>query len=616
MGSMQYQKVKSVAKQILPKSPKLSEKVLSTMKTVAEIVGATLGPGGSAVLIERQEYGLPNMITKDGVTVFRNLGFTDPAAHCIMEAARDAAVRTANEAGDGTTTATVLAYAIVKATDEFCKANPHVSPQKVVRRLEEVFREHIQPSLKEWSRPADFSTDDGLGLLRSVAKVSANGDDALADAVMECYSLVGDDGNVTITEISGANGYEVEKIDGFPIAMGYEDSTAKFYQKFLNDPANSRTYMEKPIFVLFHGGITEIQSVVFLMEAIGLAWQKEDHPHNVVLVATTFSDSVLGQLAQNFAEQGTINVFPLLAPRSALLTGQYDFLQDLAAVTGATIFDPMNNPLPSSHDAALQILTDRKLGIAFDPETQRGVTAFECGRFRSTVFGHADDVEIESRVAILQKQSENAGSELEKTLVQERIGKITGGIAKLKVMAESSGASREKRDRAEDAVLAVRGAMKHGVLPGGGWALLELKKVLSKLDEPIVTGVLCKALAAPVEMLLANCGFTAQESERIIRDIGVGLVVDVDGEDVSEDFFVYDALRQQYVPSRSGDAVLDSTPAVLEAVRNSISIAGLLGTLGGSVVFYRDLEMERREASDTQSFLRQAGEVNPADERP
>lgn len=589
-----YQKVKSVAKQILPKSPKLSEKVLSTMKTVADIVGATLGPGGSAVLIERDEYGLPNIITKDGVTVFRNLGFVDPIAHCIMESARDAAVRTANEAGDGTTTATVLAYAIVKAAEDFCKANPHISSQKVVRRMEEFFRSTIEPTVKGWSKTADFTTDEGLALLRLVAKVSANGDDALADAVMQCYGLVGDDGNVTITEVSGANGYEVEKIDGFPVAMGYEDTAAKYYQKFLNDQANSRCYLEKPVFVLYHGAITEIQTVVFLMEAIGLAWQSKDHAHNVVLVATSFSESVIAQLAQNFGERTTINVFPLLAPRSALLTGQFDFLQDLAAVSGASIFDPMNKPLPSSHDAALEILEERKLGF--------GVTAFECGRFRSTVFGHSDDTLLEFRVDMLKRQADNAGSELEKSLIQERIGKITGGIAKLKVLAESSGASREKRDRAEDAVLAVRGAIKHGVLPGGGWALLRLCSIAEASEDAIISNVLGNALTRPVEMLLENCGMNHEEVWDVITKL-------------TSSPLVYDALNGKF-EDQDSTTVLDSTPAVLEATRNSISIAGLLGTLGGAVVQFRDLELERRESSDTQSFLRQAGEINPADERP
>lgn len=586
---MEYGKVKSVSKQVVTKGKALDSAILETMKTVSSIVGATLGPGGQPVLIERYEHGLPAMVTKDGVTVFRSLGFDDSTRHCIMECARDAAVRTASEAGDGTTTATVLAEAIVRNTHRFCKKNPRISPQRVVRHLERIFREHAEPAIKAMAvRPA---VDDTRGrfYLHAVARVSANGDTDLADAVMKCFDMVGDDGNVTITESNGPSHYEVEKIEGYPVPMGYEESCAKFYPKFINDPGTQRCVMEKPVFVVYHGRITEIQTIVLLMEQIAQAWQNQNFPHNVVLVATGFSESVLGNLAVNFAEPASINVFPLLAPQSPMPNGQLHFLEDVCAITKAELFDPLNRPLEQA--------TLEDLGV--------GVRVFEATRFRSNIIGHASDDTLLLRIDDLQVQAQNPESELDRMLLQERIAKLSGGIAKLKVIGASNGELKEKRDRAEDAVCAVRGTIKHGCVPGGGWVLMKLCNVLPR--DPITDEVLRPALMEPVWRILSNCGIVDdEEGKAVIDPILLGIA---NGKTV-----VYDALEARHVDAFDG-GILDSTPAVLEAIRNSISIASLLGTLGGAVVFKRDLELERSEAQVTQQFLRDAN-TNPADERP
>lgn len=592
--SITYQKVKSVAKQVRVKGPGLNKVVLDTMKTISDIVGATLGPGGQPVLIERQEHDLPAMITKDGVTVFRSLGLDDPSAHCIMEAARDAAVRTASEAGDGTTTATVLAEAIVRNANDFMKKNPRVSPQKIVRKLESAFRTIIEPTIKaETVLAGDWSNEQGRNLLRSVAKISANGDEPLADAVIQCFDLVGDDGNVTIAEISGPSRYEVERIEGYPIPGGYEDSCTKFYPKFINDTANQRCALENPLFLIYHGRITEIQSLIFILESVGRVWNANpSERHNVVVVATGFSESVLGHLALNFAEPSTINVYPLLAPQSPMANGQLQFLEDLAAVTGARVLDAISCPLDQA--------TIEDLGA--------DANFFEAYRFRSTVIGQSNEEEIILRVDELRAQAENAASDLDRILLQERIGKLTGGIAKLKVIGVSNGELKEKRDRAEDAVCAVRGAIKHGCLPGGGWMLLKLMSELRKSDDPILTSVLIPSLFEPVTRLFRNCGFDELETQAILEPI---IKTVADGEKP----LVYDALEGKIVDPFVG-GVLDSTPAVLEAIRNSISIASLLGTLGGTVVFKRDLNLELSEAKSTAEFVRNSEDVNEANLRP
>ncbi len=586
---MEYSKVKSAPKSIVTKGPGLNRIVLKTMETISSIVGATLGPGGQPVLIERFEHGLPALVTKDGVTVFRALGFDDPAAQTIMETARDASVRTASEAGDGTTTATILSEAIVRNIHRYCYQNKRVSPQRVVRHLEKTFRDHVEPAVKRLSRTVELGTDEGDRLLKAVAGVSSNGDSDLADAVMECFEITGDEGNVTILESSGSSRYEVEKIEGFSIAMGYEESCAKFYAKFINDPGTQRTIMEKPVFLLYHGRINEIQTVALLMEQVGSAWQTTQFNHNVVLVATGFSETVLGNLAANFSYEGSINVFPLLAPMSPQSNGQLQFLMDVAAVTGAKILDPLNAPIE----------------MASLDDLGPGVAAFEASRFRSSILGYADATLLEMRVDELKSGLESPESELDAILIRERIAKLAGGIAKLRVIGASNGELKEKRDRAEDAVCAVRGAIKHGCLPGGGWTLLKLCSVLPKDD--IIDQVLRTAFMEPFTRLLQNCGITEpEESRAIMEPILVGLQTDTP--------IVYDFLERKHVNAYDS-GILDSTPAVLEAIRSSISIASLLGTLGGTVVFKRDAALEREEAKATAAWLRDAN-TNPADERP
>lgn len=604
---MEYQKAKSAPKQITVKGDALRKRILGTMSTVSAIVGATLGPSGNPVLIERFEHGLPPVITKDGVTVMRALGMNDATDHCIMEAARDAATKTANEAGDGTTTATILSESLVRYIDQYCKRNPHVSPQKVVRSLESAFRTTIEPTIQDLT----ISVKNNVKLQTSVAKISANNEQELANAVMDCFALVGDEGNVTIIERSGPTGYLVEELEGYPIMMGYEQSCAKYYSAFINDASTQKVVMDRPVFLLYHGVVNDIQPILPLLQKVGdelenkLQGRHTDYEHyNVVIVATGFSPRVLGSLAHASTQPNSIRMFPLVVPLTAAQNGQQQFLDDLAAVTGAVVFDPLTNPV------------DRGELVDLGP----GTTSFEAMRTRSMIIGRAEgnvptnslyakdyatygDVLL-NRVSEVEALLKEPNSEWDKIYLQERVGKLTGGIAKLHVIGSSNGELKEKRDRAEDAVCAVRGAIKHGCLPGGGWTLLKLCSVLPDSD-PVVAEVLKPALMVPVDRLLRNCGFNDHDIKKILEPILLGLK---DGKAI-----VYDAYEH-----RHGDpielGVLDSTPAVLEAIRNAISIASQLGTLGGTVVFRRDEQFERTEAHNAQDFERNAN-LNEANQR-
>jgi chaperonin GroEL len=608
-----YAKVKSASKTVHVRSPSLDELVLKTLDRIARIVGATLGPGGAAVLIERQEFGLAPMVSKDGVTVFQSLGFDDAPAHAIMESARDAAVKTVSEAGDGTTTATVLAWALVKYAQQYHRDHPEFPPQRIVERLRDVFEEKLLPRIERLARRIDYTKDADKRLVRDVACISANGDQKLADAVMECFDLVGDQGTVTISERSGPPGYLVEKIEGYPVPVGYEDSCAKFMQVFMNDPQNSRAFLGKPYFILYNGVCTDVQALYGLLDRMQGAWMNRpgakdsagndihdpsqaflDSP-NIVLVANGFSEQVLGTLALNFREANTINVLPLVTPRSALQNGEAHFLDDVSAITGSEVLDPLQRNFDRAR-------------IPGEEDSDIGqVQEFEMLRFRSTIIGYADEDLITDRAEVLEGMVRSAISELDSRMLRERLACLTGGIAKLWVIGGSQGELRERKDRADDAVRAVQGAIKHGVLPGGGWTLVNLSHFLYEHFEAETPerDVLAKALLEPVEMLLTNTGMTKEDARATYEQM----------VKLGNRTRLWNAATRKWVSPYTG-GVLDSTPAVREAIRNSISIASLLGTLGGLVVFKRDQELERRDAQDTNRWLHDTNAAtNEANER-
>jgi chaperonin GroEL len=602
-GLMDYQKVKSPPKRVMTPKHGLERVMLDTVDVISDVVGSTLGPGGRPVLLERHEYDSPTFVTKDGVTVFKALGFQDPVAHAIMETMRDSAARTAVEAGDGTTTAAVVGSELVKALSQYCKNHPTVSPQKAVRELNRLFSQAIEPALAKAATYPKLDEEGGKEVLKAVAKVSGNGDEELAKAVMECYEITGDAGHVSIHELSGSSHYEVEALDGFPITGGYEDFCRMFYPKFINEQTRQMAVLERPVFILYHGEITEPITLKEPLEMVGremalkVTGQSEYDHSNVVVVATGFSEKVLGMFAINFADGLMVCPFPVAIPKNPFSNGQKQWLDDLAAVTGATVFDPLNKPLETA------TLED------YGP----GVDRFEASRWKSMIFGRPDPDAVISRVADLMALAKKPESEMDGHFLNERIGHLSGGIAKLKVFGGSNAETRERRDRAEDAVCSVRGAIKRGCLPGGGWGLAlaaaAVRKKMAKDGDmrELAEQVLVRALSQPLRRLLANCGLNREEVDEVSAT-----VLRCASRRSNR---TYDALAGKFVNAYKA-GILDCLPAVVEAVKNGISAASCVGTMAAVVVYDRDREFERKEAYEQEAWKRDAmGEENPADER-
>ena len=574
---MAIRKVKTSPKLFVSEQDKLKHYVLKTMSRISQIVGSSYGPGGRNVLIESDYPGIPNKNTKDGVTIFNSLGASNPYEHLIIEQARDAAQRTASEAGDGTTTATILAAAMIENLHSFCESNRKYSPQKAARELSKLVRTRLIPRIQE--QAIKVSGEEDRELLRMVAKVSANGDDDMADAVIKAFEMIGfgDSSHVTIKEVSGPYGYNVELIEGFPVPIGYEDSMGKFHTMFINDQSNQRCYVEKPLFLLYDGQVSDLMTVHGILEQVGQAYADGNSDmKNVVIFAHGYSENFLTQMAVNFSNPNTINIVPITTPLAPFANSQLQFLMDVSAFTGSKVFG----------------LQDRVADARIE-DLGQGMTAFEAYRFRSTVVGNSDATNVEVRVEELKTQRENAASQSERTWLEERLGKITGGIAKIVVSGGSNGELKEAHDRVEDAVCSVRSAISKGALPGGCRIFTNLAIELMSDDSAgeVAHSILVPTLLAPISRLLDNAGYNEEEASEIIEQL------------MDDQSIVYDMENQKFGnPLELG--VFDAAPAVTESLRNATSIASVLGTLGGLISYPRDDQFERSEAGLDSDFRR------------
>lgn len=547
------------------------------MDKISNIVGSSLGPGGRNVIIESDLAGIPSKNTKDGVSIFRALGADNAYEHLIIEQTRDAAIRTVNEAGDGTTTATVISAALIKNLFAFCGKNRRFSPQKVTRIINKLLAEKMIPSIQSQAIKINTKNKD---LLEKVATISANGDKDMAQAVMKAFEEVGFGAasHVTIQELSGpSNKYEVKLIEGFPIDKGYEESIGKFHQVFINDQGTQRCILDKPLFILFDGNITDMLQIQELLEKIGEEYVSGQTDYkNVMIVAHGFSDQVLTTLAFNFPNPNTINIVPLSTPLSPIVNGQLEFLMDLSAFSGAKIFDmthPVLNASPEDLGANMEKI--------------------EISRFRTTLVGEPDEMNIESRAEQIKQRMEQAESKLEKILFEERLGRLTNGIAQLKIYGSSNGELKEKADRAEDAVCAVRAALNHGCLPGGCRVLINISMdlMLEKDNKEVINNIIIPSLFAPFFKLLDNAGLTSEEQNEVLDKL------------TSDKKKVYDVNDHVYGTAKEL-GIFDAALAVEQALKNAVSIASVMGTLGGIIAFPRDSALEREEASAQVNFDR------------
>lgn len=583
--SFQVNKPKSAGKEMIGPGDHLNYSLISTLDTIAEMVGATLGPGGRQVLIERPEIGMKPIITKDGVTVMKHLGFADATQQLILEAARDAAIRTASEAGDGTTTASILAWSIADQTQKLVKLNPKISPQRIIREMTALVP-FIEAQIKSYS----IIAEDREVLLK-VAELSANGDITLANAVLDALDVVGDEGNITIVEATGSSGYEIQKINGYTVEQGHENSCRNLANGFLNDKTGTKIVLESPITILYDGVLNDFYQIFAGLNNLdAYLTGKGIGQCNILFVAHGFSDAVLGDFYTNWNHASTkMKIVPLLTQDSMIRSSRTQQLYDLQAYVGTSVFNPIDK---SINEADWSTIVPRNR-----------TTFVEVDRFKTSIIAVEDLEAIKIRVEELQARLKSPESEYEIHELKTRIGKLNAGIARLQISAPTIGETREKRDRAEDAWMAVKGAIKHGACPGGGHVLVKLHaELLGQMEvlgisetKKLACEVLGMALVEPVWKLYRNYGYL--ESEIVDHIV---LMLQKPDE-------CFDIPANKWVPSIE---LLDSVPAVIEAIRNSISIASLLGSLGGIVAFQRDNDSDKAEERMVRKFEADSGMRN------
>ena len=504
------------------------DRMLRGVNTLANAVKVTLGPKGRNVVIDKP-YGAPR-ITKDGVTVAKEIQLADPFENMGAQLVKDVASRTNDEAGDGTTTATVLAQAIVKEGMKSVAAG--MNPMDLKRGIDKAVAAVIA-EVKTMSRPVGDTAE-----IAKVGTISANGEAAIGQQIADAMAKVGNEGVITVEENKGLE-TETEVVEGMQFDRGY------LSPYFVTDPAKMTANLEDCVILLHEKKLTSLAPMVPLLEAVMQAGKQ------LLVIAEDIDGEALATLVVNNL-RGSLKVVGVKAPgfgdrRKAML-------QDLAVLTGGQVItDELGIKLES---VTMDMLGDaKKITITKDTTT--------------IIDGAGDKAVIAGRVTQIRAQIEETTSDYDKEKLQERLAKLAGGVAVIKVGGATEIEVKERKDRVDDALNATRAAVEEGVVPGGGVALVHAGKVLEGLkgdnaDQAAGIAIIRKALQAPLRQIAENAG--------VDGSVVAGKIVEN-----SSKTFGYDAQSEQYGDMLKA-GVLDPTKVVRIALQYAASVAGLLIT--------------------------------------
>jgi chaperonin GroEL len=438
---------------------------------IADAVKTTLGPKGRNVAIAKS-FG-SQVVTKDGVTVAKEIEVEDPFENVGVEMIKEAADRTNDMAGDGTTTVTVIAQAIANAG--FRNVTAGANPISIKRGLDkgvEIVIEELVKSAKKISGKEEIS---------QVATISANNDKELGDMIGDVFDKIGKDGVVTVEEAKGFED-EVAYTEGMQFDKGYVSPY------FVNDQDTLEAIMESPYILVTDNKLSNLQDIQSIAEKV---LSQADRP--IVIIADEIENQALATLVVNKL-RGTLDVVAVKAPGFG--DRKKEMLQDIAVVTGAEF-------ISEEVGRTLDSIEISDLGSAKKVVVSKEETVI--------VEGSGTEADIETRVTEIKKQIENTSSDYDKEKLQERLAKIAGGVAVIKVGAASEIEAKEKKQRVEDAINATRAAIEEGVVAGGGLALHNAKKVLEDvdledIDEQLGIEILRGVLSEPLKQIAENAG--------------------------------------------------------------------------------------------------------------
>jgi chaperonin GroEL len=503
------------------------QRMFKGVNILANAVKATLGPKGRNAVLEKS-FGAPT-VTKDGVSVAKEIELKDKFENMGAQMVKEVASNTSDEAGDGTTTATVLAQAIIR---EGLKAvSSGRNPMDVKRGIDKAVIAATE-ELRKLSKPCKDSK-----AIAQVGTISANSDESIGKTIADAMEKVGKEGVITVEEGSGLDN-ELDVVEGMQFDRGY------LSPYFINTQANQTAELDKPYILLVDKKISNIREMLPLLEGVAKAGRP------LLVVAEDVEGEALATLVVNNI-RGILKVAAVKAPgfgdrRKAML-------QDIAVLTGGTV-------ISDEVGLALEKATLNDLG-----EAKRIVVEKE----NTTIIdGAGKAAEIKGRVESIRQQIEEATSDYDKEKLQERVAKLSGGVAVIKVGAATEIEMKEKKARVEDALHATRAAVEEGVVPGGGVALVRAQKVLLNLqganeDQTIGIKILARAIEEPLRQIVENAGEDAAVILNRVRE-GKGS-------------FGYNAATGEF-----GDmieaGILDPTKVTRLALQNSASVSGLLLT--------------------------------------
>jgi chaperonin GroEL len=493
---------------------------------LADAVKSTLGPKGRNVILEKIT-GSP-VITNDGVTIAREIHLKDPFENMGAQLVKEAAIKTNDIVGDGTTTATVLAQAIVR---EGLKAIGAGGNPVLVKRGIDLAVAALVEHLEKVAHPVSSEQD-----YARVAAISANDDDAVGAVIAKALHTVGDAGIVTVEE-SPTHGMSVEFVEGFEFDNGYVSPY------MVTNPASLEAIVEDPYILLCSEKISKVQQLMPLLDKIMRA------PRPLVIIAESVEGTALSMLVHNHANR----IFQCVAVRApGFGDRRLRKLEDLAAVTGGAVY--------SKHSGfTLETMTIGQLGRAAQVRVTENNTTIVGGA------GSAADVEF--RVTQLRAELDRASFGVDEDVLSERIGALTGQVAVIRVGAPTPAELKETQHRVEDALSATRAAMAEGIVAGGGAALLHAEPALDGLnvdgDYAIGVEIVRRALTEPAFLIAANAGYQGQEV--VARTIQLG---------IDEGF---DALAGRYV-DMVAMGIVDPLRVARSALQNGASVAGMLLT--------------------------------------
>jgi chaperonin GroEL len=507
-------------------SEKARASILRGVNQLADAVKVTLGPKGRNVVINKS-FGSP-LVTKDGVTVAKEIELEDRLENMGAQMVKEVASKTSDVAGDGTTTATVLAQAIYREGVRLVSAGNN--PMELKRGIDHAVNA-ISTELDQISKPTDSHTD-----VAQVGTISANGDTTIGAIIAEAMEKVGQDGVITVEEAKGLE-TTLETVEGMQFDRGY------LSPYFVTDTERMIADLEDPMILIHEKKISNMKDLLPLLEKVAQVGRP------LVLVAEDVDGEALATLVVNKL-RGTLKVAAVKAPgfgdrRKAML-------QDIAVLTGGEVIsEDLGFKLENA--SIEQLGRAKKMVIDKDNST--------------IVDGAGDAGNIEGRVNQIRSQIESTSSEYDREKLQERLAKLVGGVAVIKVGAATETEMKEKKARVEDALHATRAAVEEGIVPGGGVTLIRAARVLDSLElgteQNMGVNIVRRAVEEPLRMISKNAGV---EGSIVVQEVKT-----------KEGSYGYNAATSIY-----GDmfefGVIDPTKVVRHALRNAASVAGLMIT--------------------------------------